>query len=54
MLSLIGVTLFVLIFEARARYLFIYAPFYVIAAVSGFYKLYILAVLGRQKNRGDI
>ena len=34
-LSLIGLTLFELLFEARARYLYIYSPVYVIAAVYG-------------------
>ena len=34
-LSIIGLTLFELIFEARARYLFAYAPFYVLAGLSG-------------------
>lgn len=34
-LSLIGLTLFELIFESRARYLYIYAPFYIILAVIG-------------------
>jgi hypothetical protein len=35
MLSIVGITLFELIFEARARYLFIYVPFYIILAVRG-------------------
>jgi len=35
MLSVIGITLFQMIFEARARYLYIYAPFYVLLGVSG-------------------
>jgi hypothetical protein len=34
-ISLVGVTLFTLLFEARARYLYLYAPFYVILAVKG-------------------
>lgn len=34
-LSLIGLTLFELIFEARARYLYIYSPFYILLAISG-------------------
>lgn len=38
-LSLIGVTLFSSIFEARARYLLLYAPFYVLCAMLGLYKL---------------
>ncbi len=35
MLSLIGITLFVTLFEARARYLFLYAPIYIVAAMAG-------------------
>ena len=34
-LSLIGLTFFNLLFEARARYMYIYAPFFVILAVDG-------------------
>lgn len=34
-LSLIGLTLFLLLFEARARYLFLYSSFYIIIAVLG-------------------
>jgi hypothetical protein len=34
-LSVIGLTVFELIFEARARYLYTYAPFYIILAVYG-------------------
>lgn len=36
MLSVIGLTIFELIFEARARYLYTYAPLYIILAVYGF------------------
>ena len=35
MLSLIGITLFETIFEARARYLFIYAPVYLTVGMMG-------------------
>lgn len=35
MLALLGLTAFQLIFEARARYLFIYVPFYIILASVG-------------------
>ena len=35
MLSLTGLFLFELLFEAKARYLFIYTPYYLIAAVCG-------------------
>ena len=33
--SLIGLTLFELLFEARARYLFIYSPFYILVGLLG-------------------
>jgi hypothetical protein len=35
LLSLIGLTLFVTVFEARARYLFTYAPIFIVCAVVG-------------------
>jgi hypothetical protein len=35
MLSLIGLTMFELIFEARARYLYIYAPIYIVLCAVG-------------------
>ena len=35
MITIIGLTLFELIFEARARYLFAYVPLYIILAVCG-------------------
>ena len=35
MLSLVGLTLFELIFEARARYLYIYAPIYIVLSMVG-------------------
>lgn len=38
MLCIIGITLFQTIFEARARYLYIYAPFYVLLGVCGIWK----------------
>ena len=34
-LSLVGITLLLTLFEARARYLYIYAPLYIILAVKG-------------------
>lgn len=36
MLAIIGLTAFELVFEARARYLYIYAPIYIILGVYGF------------------
>ena len=40
LLSIIGLTLFNLIFEARARYLFCYSPIYVILMVWGIRNVY--------------
>ena len=34
-LSIIGITIFLLLFESRARYLLLYAPFYIILFVIG-------------------
>ena len=48
-LSLIGLTLFTLLFEARARYLYLYSTFYVIIAVLG-----IEALLYRKSKREEI
>ena len=45
-LSLIGITLFELIFEARARYLFIYAPIFILVAVLSVYR----GLEGRKRN----
>lgn len=39
-LSLIGLTLFVMIFEARARYLYVYVPIYIISGIQGYQFLY--------------
>lgn len=40
LLALLGLAAFELLFEARARYLFTYAPFYIICAAVGFYVLF--------------
>jgi len=39
MLSIVGLTLFEVLFEARARYLYTYAPVFCILASSGIEKL---------------
>ena len=39
-LTLIGLTIFTLLFEARARYLYLYAPYYIILAVIGIETIY--------------
>ncbi len=51
-ISAIGITLFELLFEARARYLFAYAPFYIILASAGIRR--VVRKLGERigKNAG--
>jgi len=39
-LTIIGLTIFLLIFEARARYLYLYLPYYIISAIIGLDMLY--------------
>lgn len=39
-LTIIGITLFTLIFESRARYLYLYSPYYIIAATMGIEAIY--------------
>ena len=48
-LSIIGLSLFELLFEARARYLFCYAPLYVMLAGWGIRNMYLLLL--RSKGR---
>ena len=40
MLALLGFVLYGLLFEARARYVFIFSPFFIILAVMGFNNIY--------------
>lgn len=40
MLSIIGLTLFTLLFEARARYLYTYAPIFIYLAMLSFHQFY--------------
>ena len=52
-LSLFGLSLFLLLFEARARYLYLYSSYYIILAVLGMEKIYCLIknkVLLNSKN----
>lgn len=42
-LTLLGVSMFLLIFECRARYLFVFSPLFVILAAAGLYKAYLFA-----------
>lgn len=39
-LTIIGITLFLLLFEARARYLFLYSPYYLLLFVIGTANIY--------------
>ena len=48
MLSLLGLTAFELIFEARARYLYLYAPFYITLGVQG-----IWMIIWRMRGKRD-
>ena len=45
-LALIGLTMFVLIFEARARYMYLYSTYYIILAITG-----IEAICERKRNK---
>jgi hypothetical protein len=40
-LSIIGITLFLLLFEARARYLYCYSPIFVLGAMIGLHNAVI-------------
>lgn len=48
-LSILGITLFELLFEARARYLYLYIPMFVLAAIYGISDIDIY-VFGRKKD----
>lgn len=52
MLSLLGTILFNLLFEARARYLILYVPFFIIAATVTLHKIFkvVLKALSQQTN----
>jgi len=51
MLSVIGITMFQTIFEARARYLYLYAPFYVLLGVSGIW--HMIQAVTRRLDAGN-
>lgn len=40
MLSILGITFFLTIFESRTRYLYCYSPIFIACAILGWYKLY--------------
>ncbi len=48
MLSIIALTVFELVFEARARYLYLYAPLYIMLGVQGIWRL--LSTISRGKG----
>ena len=52
-LSIIGLTMFILVFEARARYLYIYLPYYIILAVLGINNLFKLDLRTKYKGVRD-
>lgn len=52
MTSLIGLTLFELLFEARSRYLFAYVPIYIIVAICGM--KFLFNVWEKRKNKTDL
>ena len=45
-LALIGINLFLMIFEVRARYLFLYVPYYIVTAMLG-----VSYIIGKLKKR---
>ena len=53
LLALIGLTLFVLLFEARARYLYCYVPVFVLLSVSGWERAGEL-LAGRIRRNGKV
>ena len=50
-LSLLMLMVFLLIFEARARYVFLYAPYFVLLAVPGWLRMWDAAVVRAPKLR---
>lgn len=53
MLALIGLTVFELLFEARARYLFTYVPLFILAGVSGWRKICAMQPLTNRRFTGS-
>lgn len=53
-LSIIGLTVFETLFEARARYLFAYVPIYIILASTGFNNIYgFIKKIIKRKNKSE-
>ena len=51
-LALIGLTMFEMIFEARARYLFNYSPLFILTAAIGWYAIFkkTVSLINNKKN----
>lgn len=49
-LTLLGVSMFLLLFECRARYLFLFTPLFLILATTGLYKAYRLLLAKRKRT----
>ena len=50
MLSLTGLFLFVTLFEARARYLYVYTPFYILIGIQGYRQVLVDWHVNNQEN----
>ena len=50
-LAIIGLSIFELLFEARARYLFAYAPVYIIIGINGTEKFDIILLKRKLKKK---
>lgn len=51
MMTIVGITLFLLLFEARSRYLYLYAPVFVLCAITGAGNLKRFLLNIREKSR---
>ncbi|MBQ5560804.1 MAG: hypothetical protein IIT46_13680 [Lachnospiraceae bacterium] len=54
LLSIIGLTIFVMLFEGRARYLYLYSPIYVIVGALGIKSFYEKIVIKDKAEEGKI
>lgn len=50
-LTLLGVSMFLLLFECRARYLFLFTPLFLILAMTGLRKAYLLFTRRKEKEK---
>ncbi len=55
MLAIIGISLFLTIFEARARYLYCYSPIFIVAAAKGLFNIkdFFDLTFNKMKRRCD-